>query len=424
MSWLYGWSKRIKLTIDHERIDGDLTNFPVLMTLASEVGRNSMDVTNVFDELITVSGTKKIAVTTSDEETQCYVEIERWDWDNEKACLWVKVPTIVSGTDTDFYLYYDKDQSDNDLYVGDVGSTPARNVWDSNFKAVWHMSQDPTGGTNCIKDSTFNTNHGTPAGSMTSDDLVDGKVGKALDFDGSDDSIGETSIDVSGDFSVEWIIKPTSVSDYNQQMMAINGWGSFTVHTENDGGLYVGTDITKRFTPSDTGAGIYSVGNYDYVAYVYDGANGRVYENETLLCGPKAQDAPDAWGGFRISPGAHGIFDEIRVSNTNRSSAWIKTTYYSNWDNLMTFGAEEYTPAPLFYYEGYITVESTPAARIINLYKRDTGELMDSTTSSGSNGYFKLGSSYDDYHFVVALPDLSENYAILTDDKIHPTGGN
>ena len=52
MAWLSGWSNRLELTIDHERIDEDLTNFPVLVTLGSGVARNNFDATVVFDELV------------------------------------------------------------------------------------------------------------------------------------------------------------------------------------------------------------------------------------------------------------------------------------------------------------------------------------------------------------------------------------
>ena len=51
MSWLEGWSKRIKITVDHDRVDEDLADFPVLVTLADDVGINNADVTDVFGEL-------------------------------------------------------------------------------------------------------------------------------------------------------------------------------------------------------------------------------------------------------------------------------------------------------------------------------------------------------------------------------------
>ena len=176
MAWLSGWKKRIKLTIDHTKIDELLFNLPVLLKVTSS---------GVFTEI--GANSKKIAVTTNGEITQCYVEVENWDNGNNVAWLWTKVLAVAFSVDTDFYLYYDSSKDDNTDYVGDVGSVPAQNVWDSNFVGVWHMNQDPTSGGACIKDSTSNANHGTPGGGMTSGDLVDGKIGKALDFDGSND---------------------------------------------------------------------------------------------------------------------------------------------------------------------------------------------------------------------------------------------
>ena len=64
------------------------------------------------------------------------------------------------------------------------------------------MSQDPNGdAADAIKDSTSNANDGIPVGSMTTADLVAGKVGKGIDFDGSDDYItvpDDASIDCIG----------------------------------------------------------------------------------------------------------------------------------------------------------------------------------------------------------------------------------
>ena len=206
MGWLSGWDKRVKLTIDQTKIDtANQLNFPVLVSLSIASGITSADVSCVFDELTSDANRKKIAITTSDGVTQCYVEIERWDDANEKAVLWAKIPIITYNADTDLYLYYDKDHADNTIYIGDIGSTPGQTVWDSNFIGIWHMCQDPSGGANCIKDSTSNTNHGTPVGSMASGDLVDGKIGKALDFDGNDDGIDCNFNTNYSNFSVECI---------------------------------------------------------------------------------------------------------------------------------------------------------------------------------------------------------------------------
>jgi hypothetical protein len=130
MAWLSGWAKRIEINIDNTKIDAALSNFPVLIYLSASSGYNNDDVSAVFDELTSDANRKKIAVTESDETSQCYVEIERWDDANEKAWLWVKVPSISDSADTTLYIYYDSTQSDNTTYVGDVNDAVCANVWD------------------------------------------------------------------------------------------------------------------------------------------------------------------------------------------------------------------------------------------------------------------------------------------------------
>lgn len=117
-----------------------------------------------------------------------------------RATLHAKVPTYSSSTDTELVLSYDSSQDDNDTYVGVIGSTPAQSVWDSNFVAAYHMAQDPSGGAPQITDST-GTYHLTSAGSMTSDDLVDGDLGKAIDFDGANDYLYNNSLQLGGTLS-------------------------------------------------------------------------------------------------------------------------------------------------------------------------------------------------------------------------------
>jgi len=139
MAWLSNWKKRVKLSIDNGDIGSTLTDFPILIYLSASSGINSEDISFVFDELQSNDNRKKIAVTKDDGITQCYVEIERWDHALEKAWLHVKVPSISSSVDTDLYLYYDSTHADNTTYVGDTGSRTE--VWNSDYKAVWHLNE-------------------------------------------------------------------------------------------------------------------------------------------------------------------------------------------------------------------------------------------------------------------------------------------
>ena len=136
MAWLSGYLKRRKLTINNTNVDAPLSDFPVLIKISDSSGISSTDVTSIFTELGSDANRKKIAVTTSNGTTQCYVEIERFDYVNSVAWLWVKVPSVASGDTTILYLYYDANQADNISYVGDTTDTITNNVWDSNFVVV------------------------------------------------------------------------------------------------------------------------------------------------------------------------------------------------------------------------------------------------------------------------------------------------
>ena len=159
--WLDGWTHRIKLAIDHTKFDSSQTHFPMLIHLSASCGASSQDMSRVFDEV--GANSLKIAVTTEDGE-ELYVEVEKWDNGNEEAWLWVSKSgwSISSTGDTILYLYYDNDHADNSTYVGAPNSTPAENVWDSYFKFVSHMQDDPD--TSHIRDSTGNDLDGTKKG--------------------------------------------------------------------------------------------------------------------------------------------------------------------------------------------------------------------------------------------------------------------
>ena len=218
--WLSGWNKRVKITIDHNDIDSALSNFPLLIYLSNSSRYYNDDVSHVFDELERNDNRKKIAITTSDEVTQCYVEIEKWDNGTEKAWLWVKVPSLSDTSDTDLYLYYDSSQSDNTDYVGDSNSTPAENVWDNNFKLVTHMEGEAH--TSLLRDSTSNNNDGTKK--FEPDEVV-GKIGKAQHFT-VESLLQRGIINIGNEInhavrtSVDYLL---SRSDVNQSKIAVLG---------------------------------------------------------------------------------------------------------------------------------------------------------------------------------------------------------
>jgi len=73
------------------------------------------------------------------------------------------------------------------------------------------------------------------------------------------------------------------------------------------------------------------------------------------------------------------------------------------------------------YFEGYVYEKGIPVSRKLYLHRRDTGELIATTTSSG-NGYYKLETTYSGSHYIVCLDDSSGvEYNDLIIGNVYPT---
>jgi hypothetical protein len=105
-------------------------------------------------------------------------EIEQFDGSSGALVAWVNMTNLASDQNTTFYMYYGNAEC--------IGQEFSEKVWDNNYCGVWHLHEDPRGS---ISDSTINDNDGISYGAMTSSDLIEGKVGKCLDFDGDNDYI-------------------------------------------------------------------------------------------------------------------------------------------------------------------------------------------------------------------------------------------
>lgn len=269
-------------------------------------------------------------------------------------------PTIApySYGDTVLNLYYDETQDDN-TYVGDIGDTPAQSVWDSNFVAVYHMAQDPSGGTDCILDSTSNELHGTPAGSMTSGDLIDGAIGKAIDLDGSNDYINmgyDALHDITDTLTLECLFKPNTL--LNDTTLGTNYKGlisrqststpledtyAFQIHSS--GRLILSSyggnlQSTKASWAADTEFIV--AGTYDYNSgteigdLFVDGVKESLY-NDSLDSLAGSTTNPLFIGANTTSECLPAAVGEVRISDIVRSDDWIELTNLSLTDALITY---------------------------------------------------------------------------------------
>ncbi|MFX1243129.1 MAG: DUF2341 domain-containing protein, partial [Promethearchaeota archaeon] len=104
------------------------------------------------------------------------IEIFNQSYNDTHAQLiaWVRIPNLYTSIDTVIRMYYGNST---------MGSQENPNaVWDSNFKGVWHLSEDPSGSSPQMKDSTLN-NHNGAVNNLQANDQVNGQIDGSIDFD-------------------------------------------------------------------------------------------------------------------------------------------------------------------------------------------------------------------------------------------------
>jgi hypothetical protein len=345
------WDNYFTAVIDNTKIDADLTNFPCLITISTAAGTGNEDLSAVFDELTSDANRKKIKVTTDSQGiTECYAEIERWDDANEEAYIWVRVPSVSSSADTTLYIWYDSSKSDNDTYVGDVASTPGQAVWDANYISVYHLHEDPTG-TPAATDSTGDHDL-TMSGTMLAGDLVDGQIGKCLDFDGTDDYLYETNgYDPNGDTECTMEAWGAATALASNETIFINHSGSgYSVMLFNNSGkmqfwVYSGGNRIAVSTAAPS-----ADGSFEYYAGSWKSGEGpnvfidTAKDTGTVRTGTINRTGYDDWIIGDLPGGSgertwEGRIDEVRYSNIKRSDAWLKATYHAGADTLIEYGA-------------------------------------------------------------------------------------
>jgi hypothetical protein len=311
-------------------VSGNVTNFPVLIRTTDPA---YIDATR--------PGAPDIRFVDKDGVTWLSYEIETWDQANNIAAVWVRVPQVDGNSTADYItMYY------NDLYEGTIpdgqNKTDVFRTSDS-FVGVWHMNQDPTLG--IINNSTGISFNGAPAGSMNSADLVDGIIGKGIDFDGVDDVIncGKPAAIDSFEVTIEfWAYYNSASYAYRGIVGRSNGSTSddmdYGLRMMGDGHFqhYHGEGIGGSQKDNDTG---YSIpkqqwfhcaitfedpGWIECIARLY--VNGTEAYSHTYTGDYKSNDFE-----FRIGKNWDsswlGKIDEVRLSTGVRSANWIKLNY-------------------------------------------------------------------------------------------------
>lgn len=331
------WNYKRKLTFTGNVSGTNLDNFPVLVHLTNANFNFAHAKTNGED----------IRFIDSDQcpsdATPLKHEIENWDQAGQEAWVWVKVPRINTGVADFIYMYFDNGAA--------ADGQDAINVWDTNFKFVQHMYDNPDN--RHITGSTSFGHIGTKVAAGAPGE-TDAQTWKGQEFDGIDDYISvphHSSLAITGDLTIEaWV----RLVDYNNFYGVVNKSkaagtvGPYDITTikttgrvryfRGDGAV---TCNINSINPVGTGVWAYIVMT-STSNHIWGYLNGN-YEND----GP-CTITPTDWGdplriGRWLDNGYpfYGKMDEIRISNTIRTADWIKAQHLSMTDALITYGAEE-----------------------------------------------------------------------------------
>ncbi len=347
------------IVVDNTKVEADLTDFPLLVDIFDVDLRTKVQPDG--DDIVFASG-----VTVLPHE----IEVFEQSYNSSHAHLvaWVKTDLSAS-TDTIISMYYSNPASGNQ-------QDPA-NVWDSNYKGVWHLSETPTG---AFYDSTSNSNDGTGY-NLQSDDQVDGQIDGSIDFDYTNDYINcgnDTSLNVgSNDFSLSLWFKYDGV-----HMGVLAGKGAvlmakrYRLSIESGPGMLMANiddDTTARSISSTL---TYGDNLWHHVTMVRDGNYLRLYidgaedPNSPIdITGYGSLDEIESFyiNAFRSEVGgtlgywSTANTDEVRVASLALSPERIATEYYNQLDpsSFYSVGEEETVQSIEFAFKKNIVVDHT-----------------------------------------------------------------
>ena len=349
MTWYNAsWNYRLKVTVDHTKVGADLTDYPGYVNL-TDVGSGHGFWTHVK------SDGGDIRVTKTDGTTEVPVELVSINTTTKVGELYFKAAgTLSSSTDTDYYVYYGNASASAAAASDTYGR---ENVWNSGFKLVAHMAQDPSGSAPQIIDSTVNHNNGTSAGSMTSGDLVTAKVYNGLDMDGTDDVIdfgAGASLDITSNLTVlMWANGgATTGEDIAGKRTTTNtatSWGWNTdQNVEADGSdFYVSSlGVAASATGKLYRGGHFWDSTWRYMGMTFTSGDLKIYNQGVDITSTMTK----AWDGTvtslyssasslkvgLINSSTTFKCDELRISNVVRAASWISTEY-ANMNSSSTF---------------------------------------------------------------------------------------
>lgn len=306
-SWFNtNWDYRKSIVVDGSQITGDLTDFPVLVSLASDASLQS-NAQSDGDDILFVD----------ESGTQLKHEIEKYDSSTGALTAWVKIPTLTTGNDVTIFMYYG-----NSSVSSQADPT---NVWDSTFKGIWHMPNSASS----LLDSTVNDKDGTALGSPTLTDS--GKIAGGYTFTTNGNNIFVSSDTVVTDLTISAWVKVTAHEDWagiagigNNLIGLTNDENQLRILTNNDASNFNQTVSTTDALPYD--------GAFHHVAADFE--NDKIYVDGADVTDATSVVAKDQ--SFTQDMG--NAYNETSASNTPYNPESVNYTEYTSgqYSNILS----------------------------------------------------------------------------------------
>jgi len=335
------WTYRKEITIDTTPsggvVSGELRNFAVLMRLDS----SSFN----FDDA--KQDGSDLRFYAADDKTALPFRIDNFDAKTGLAAIWVSVPDLPGSSQTKIYMYFGNKKA---------GIAPVSGpVFDPLYKAVYHFAA----GEKTPQDDSANRND-----ALTPVAVKSGWIGTGATFDGNAfvQLPQAVSLDPAQGFTFEAWVRPRDAASSGVLFAA----GSFVVGLDK-GQAYVEVAPGQRAAaPAALG------GDWTYVAVTLNGQTATLSLNglpAATLTSPQVVSAAanGTLAGSPALPKFVGQMDEVRLSATARSAAYVKAAYASEGagGHLVHVGPTEEPADAGFGYFGIIFKNITLDAWVV-----------------------------------------------------------
>ncbi len=422
------------LVVDHTQVadTGDIADFPLLV----QITLPELRTTSFGGHAHSPSGHD--IVFAGENDMQLDHQLEMYDPTTGSITAWVRLPVLYKNIDTELSVMCGNPNHNSSLSTEDV--------WNSSYKAVWHMNDNPDIGD--IVDYA-NDYDAQPSNGMNHQNVIMGKIGQAMNFDGNDFcAIKDLHYDTPGEiteFTISAWVQTTydnnswtsnwAILDYDRSEkyhLSVHGKGKVSFCTHDAGYQGGGMAVHDQFAGNN---GQVNDGQWHHIVATFKDGEKKIYINGALIStqtqlintigSNKTRygfigDGSEAstFNGSRNNQYYNGKIDELRLINVQRSEGYIQTEFnnQSNPGAFVSVGETGTLPIELGSFDAeldgdVVNIEWLVVTQLNNDYFTIERSLdgLDFESIGTVKG---AGTSQQEktYYFVDERPQIGVNY--------------